>query len=84
MGLIRCHGKKDSTIRFCVDYSQINAVAMKDSYPFTRIDDVLDQLAGNDWFTTLDLKSGNWQVRLSPNDKKRLLFPLVMVSGNLM
>jgi len=47
--------KKDGTLRFCVDYRKLNAVTVKDSYPLPRIDDLLDQLSGNAWFTTLDL-----------------------------
>jgi len=55
--------KKDGTLRFCVDYRKLNAVTVKDSYPLPRIDDLLDQLSRNAWFTTLDLKNGYWQIR---------------------
>ncbi|GFS65084.1 hypothetical protein TNCV_1635831 [Trichonephila clavipes] len=50
--------KKDSSTRFCVDYRSLNDVTKKDNYPLSRIDDTLDTLAGNIWFSTLDLKSG--------------------------
>jgi len=39
--------KKDGTVRFCVDYRQLNAVTVKDSYRIPRIDDMLDRLSGN-------------------------------------
>jgi len=52
--------KKDGTLRFCADYRKLNVVIIKDSYPLPRINDLLDQLSENAWFTILDLKSGYW------------------------
>ena len=57
--------KKDGTIRFCVDYRKVNDVTRKDAYPIPRVDDTLDTLSGSAWFTTLDLKSGYWQVEVA-------------------
>jgi len=42
--------------------SQVNEIARKDAYPIPQVDDTLHILAGSAWFTTLDLKSGYWQV----------------------
>ena len=44
---------------------QLNDATIKDAYPLPRIDDTLDMLAGKQWFSTLDLTSGYWQVSLS-------------------
>ena len=67
-------GKKDGSTRFCVDYRKVNDVTHKDSYPLPRIDDTIAALAGSKWFSTLDLKSGYWQVQLSEEAKEKTAF----------
>ncbi|XP_036138917.1 uncharacterized protein LOC118644443 [Monomorium pharaonis] len=68
--------KKDGSLRFCVDYRKLNEVTVKDSYPLPKIDDILDQLSGNIWFSTLDLKSGYWQVKIRSEDKEKIAFSI--------
>lgn len=68
--------KKDQTWRFCVDYRRLNDVTRKDSYPLPRIDDALDDIAGSKWFSSLDLRSGYWQVHLTPEARPKTAFSI--------
>ena len=54
--------KSDGTLRFCIDYRQLNNLTVKDSYPLPRIDTCFDALGGARYFSTLDLRQGYWQV----------------------
>ena len=56
-----------------MDYQQLNS-ATKDTYPLPRIDDLLDQLGKARYFSTLDLASGYWQIRMAPEVKEKTAF----------
>ncbi|VDD78381.1 unnamed protein product [Mesocestoides corti] len=71
--------KKDGSIRLCVDYRKLNEVTVKDSFPIPRMDVTLDALGRSTIFSTLDLKSGYWQVEINPNRRQKSAF--VIPSG---
>ena len=66
--------KKDGTLRFCVDYRRLNSVTKADTFPLPRMDDISDQLRNCKFFSTLDLKSGYWQIRVHPNSQEKTAF----------
>ena len=66
--------KKNGELRFCVDYRKLNAVTIKDAHPLPNIEDVLASLYGSRYFTTLDLKSGFWQVPVAEADQEKTAF----------
>lgn len=66
--------KPDKSIRFCVDYRRLNSVTVKDRHGLPLIEDVLDGLGGNVYFTTLDLASGYWQVGIAEADRPKTAF----------
>ena len=66
--------KKDGSTRLCVDYCRLNLLTIKDAYPLPRIDDSLRLLDNQQWFSTMDLASGYWQVAMSTDAKWKAAF----------
>ena len=66
--------KKDGSLRFCIDLCWLNSRTIKDAYSLPRIDETLDCLGGSIIFTSLDLKSGYWQVEMDKISKQLTAF----------
>lgn len=57
------------------DYRALNKKTVADKYPLPRIDDQINRLHGNKYFTSLDLFSGYYQVHIKdPNTRAKLSF----------
>lgn len=69
--------KKDGSWRFCVYYRHLNNATHKDSQPLPRIGHALGYIAGPSWFSSLDLRSGYWQVKLTSEACPKTAFSIV-------
>ena len=66
--------KKDGSLRFCIDLGKLNYQTIKDTYSLPHIDKTLDSLQGSQWFSSLNLKSGYWQVEMDEESKQLTAF----------
>ncbi|KAH9106807.1 hypothetical protein AeMF1_017692 [Aphanomyces euteiches] len=66
--------KPDGSIRFCIDYRKLNDVTIKDRYPMPRVDDLLDVLGKSKYFSTMDVASGYWRVRMEEESIPKTAF----------
>ena len=58
----------------CVNYQELNKVTIKDTYPLPLIEECLDTLAGNQWFSKHDANAAYWQIKIHPEDRKKTVF----------
>jgi hypothetical protein len=61
-------------LRLCVDYRALNSITVKNRCTIPRIDDLLDAVAGSEYFTSLDLTSGYHQILISEADRPKTAF----------
>lgn len=66
--------KKNGEMRFCIDFRRMNKITKKDSFPMPLVADTLDALSETKYFTTLDLKSGYWQIAMHPSSRDKTAF----------
>ena len=61
-------------MRFCIDFRRLNACTKKDSYLLPKCPDAVESLVGACYFSTMDLKSGFWQVKVSEESRQYTAF----------
>lgn len=66
--------KKGGKTRFCTDYRKLNEITKGDAHPLPNITEILDQLGGMQYFSTLDLSSGFHQIEIKEEDKEKTAF----------
>ncbi|GJS87347.1 reverse transcriptase domain-containing protein [Tanacetum coccineum] len=60
--------------RVCIDYQKLNEATRKDHFPLPFMDQMLERLAGNDYYCFLDGFSGYFQIPIDPKDQEKTTF----------
>nr|GFB98044.1 reverse transcriptase domain-containing protein [Tanacetum cinerariifolium] len=60
--------------RVCIDYRKLNEATRKDHFPLPFIDQMLERLAGNEYYCFLDGFSGYFQIPIDPRDQEKTTF----------
>ena len=65
---------KDRTWRLCIDYWALKKITIQNRYLIPRIDDLLDKIKGEKYFSKIDLNFGYHQVPIEPSDVWKAAF----------
>ena len=66
--------KKDGSLRFCIDFRNLNARTKKDAYPLPRMQETMESMVVTRHFSCMDLKSGFWQVQMDEESRQYTAF----------
>lgn len=69
-----CIRKKDGTLRLCIDYRDLNRKTHPDCQPIPRVQDIMDSLGGNSWFSILDQGKAYHQGFMSEESRAMTAF----------
>ena len=62
------------SIRFCIDFRELNKVTKICKYPLTNSHSCFDELGKSLFFTSLDLASAYWSIPLAEEDREKTAF----------
>ena len=66
--------KKDGGLQMCVDYRGLNAITIKNRYPLPLITEIMDWVAGAQYFSKLDLKDAYHRICIKAGDEWKTAF----------
>ncbi|TPX34277.1 hypothetical protein SeLEV6574_g08302 [Synchytrium endobioticum] len=66
--------ERDGKTRPCIDYRDLNACTIDDIYPMANVKELVQQMAGADWYCKLDLKKAYNQIRVKEGSQPKLAF----------
>jgi hypothetical protein len=67
--MVKSNPKKDGSLRAVADLRKVNKCVVADSYAMPDTQELLDQLAESEWFTSIDLSSAFWQLPLAEESR---------------
>ena len=81
-GVTVIHNEKNELIptrtvtgwRMCIDYRKFNQATRKDHFPLPFMDQMLERLAGKEYYCFLDGYSGYNQITVDPQDQEKTAF----------
>ena len=81
-GMIVVHNEKNELIptrtvtgwRVCIDYRRLNNATRKNHFPLSFIDQMLERLAGNEYYNFLDGFSGYFQIPIAHEAQEKTTF----------
>ena len=66
--------KKSGEIRLCVDFRCLNAISIRDSFPLPRVEEALQAVQADVWFTCFYLAQGYLQLAMKETDIPKTAF----------
>jgi len=66
--------KPDGSKRMCLDYRHVNKHLSTDIYPLPRLEELVEQAAGHEFYATLDMREAYFQILLDENSRDLTTF----------
>lgn len=60
--------RKDGALRTCIDFRKLNKQTLRDAYPLPNIEDMMHDMSGAKYFSSLDVMSAFWNVPVAEKD----------------